>query len=159
MEFRAASDQAMLVYLGEEVGPASHRRVFQLLRLLQREPLSWVRNLQPAYCSLLVTFDPAAADHHQVEEILRNYERRAEKMPLPESRVVEIPVCYGGNFGPDLDEVAARHHLPVSNVIELHASRTYLAYFLGFAPGFAYLGDLAPEIATPRLPMPRKTSV
>jgi len=54
VEFRAASDQAMLVYLGEEIGLESHRRVFQLLRLLQEEPLAWVRNLQPAYSSLLV---------------------------------------------------------------------------------------------------------
>jgi len=156
VEFRAASDQAMLVYLGEEIGLESHRRVFQLLRLLQEEPPAWVRNLQPAYCSLLVTFDSCAVDHQEVEASLRRYEERAEKMALPQPRVVEIPVCYGGEFGPDLDEVAAAHNLPVSRVIELHLSRSYRAYFLGFAPGFAYLGDLAAEIATPRLATPRK---
>src|SRR5271157_1248773 len=156
VEFRAASDQAVLVYLGEEIGLASHQRVFQLLRLLQEEPLAWVRNLQPAYCSLLVSFNPCAVGHHEVEATLRRYEERAEKMAQPQPRVVEIPVCYGGEFGPDLEEVAAGHNLPVSRVIELHLSRTYRAYFLGFAPGFAYLGDLAAEIATPRLATPRK---
>lgn len=156
MEFRAASDQAMLVYLGEEIGLASHRRVFQLLRLLQEEPPAWVRNLQPAYCSLLVTFDPRVVDHHEVEAVLRSYEERAEKMALPLPRSVEIPVCYGGEFGPDLDDVASTRNLSPSRVIELHLSRTYHAYFLGFAPGFAYLGDLPPEIATPRLATPRK---
>ncbi len=156
MEFRAASDQAMLVYLGEEMGLESHRRVFQLLRLLQEEPVAWVRNLQPAYCSLLVTFDPCATDHHEVEATLRHYEERAETKTLPPPRVVEIPVCYGGEFGPDLDEVAAAHNISSSRVIELHSSRAYRAYFLGFAPGFAYLGDLPAEIATPRLTTPRK---
>jgi inhibitor of KinA len=65
-------------------------------------------------------------------------------------------VCYGGEFGPDLQEVAVLHGLPAQRIIELHSSRTYHAYFLGFAPGFAYLGDLADEIATPRLATPRK---
>ena len=156
MEFRAASDQAVLVYLGEEIGLASHQRVCKLLRLLQEEPIAWVRNLQPAYCSLLVSFDPSQVDHREAEATLRRYEQRAEEKALPEPRTVEIPVCYGGEFGPDLDELAATHKLSASRVIELHTSRTYHAYFLGFAPGFAYLGDLAPEIATPRLATPRK---
>jgi len=156
VRFRAASDQAVLVYLGEEIGLASHERVCKLLRLLQDEPIAWLRNLQPAYCSLLVSFDPSQVDHREVETALRRYEQRAEKMALPKPRTVEIPVCYGGEFGPDLDELAARHKLSASRVIELHISRLYRAYFLGFAPGFAYLGDLAPEIATPRLATPRK---
>ena len=156
MEFRAASDQAMLVYLGEEIGLATHQRVCKLLRLLQQEPLAWVRNLQPACCSLLVSFDPSLVEHREVEATLRRYEQRAVNMALPEPRTVEIPVCYGGEFGPDLDEVAATHKLSASRVIEVHLSRTYRSYFLGFSPGFAYLGDLAPEIATPRLATPRK---
>ena len=156
MEFRAASDQAVLVYLGEEIGLASHERVRRLLRLLQEEPIPWVRNLQPAYCSLLVEFDSCQVDHREAEAMLRRYEQRTEKMALPEPRTVEIPVCYGGEFGPDLDELPATHKLSPSRVIELHTSRTYRAYFLGFAPGFAYLGDVAPELATPRLATPRK---
>lgn len=146
----------MLVYLGEEIGLAAHEQVAKLLRLLQDEPLPWVRNLQPAYCSLLVTFNPCAVDHAEVEASIRRYERRAEQMPLPGSRTVEIPVCYGGEFGPDLDEVAAAHQFPPAQVIELHSSCTYHAYFLGFSPGFAYLGDLPAELATPRLATPRK---
>jgi inhibitor of KinA len=65
-------------------------------------------------------------------------------------------VCYGGEFGPDLDEVAAVHGLKPAQVIEVHSSETYHAYFLGFAPGFAYLGDLPAALATPRLSSPRK---
>ena len=156
MRFRAASDQALLVYLGEEIGLRTHERVVRLLRLLQREPLAWVRNLQPAYCSLLLSFDACVVDHAQVEATLRSYEKRAEEIVLPAPRLVEILVCYGGEFGPDLEKVASLHGLKPERVIELHSSQTYHAYFLGFAPGFAYLGDLPDALATPRLATPRR---
>ena len=156
MRFRAASDQALLVYLGEEIGLRTQERVVRLLRLLQHEPLPWLRNLQPAYCSLLVSFDACAVDHAQVEATLRGYEKRAQKIALPTPRLVEIPVCYGGEFGPDLEEVAVARGLRPERVIELHSSQTYHAYFLGFAPGFAYLGDLPDSLATPRLATPRR---
>jgi inhibitor of KinA len=156
VRFQAASDQSLLVHLGEEIGAATHDRVVRLLRLLQQEPIKWIRNIQPAYCSLLITFDAAAVDHAEVQAKLSEYESRADKMPAGKARLVEIPVCYGGEFGPDLEVVAAQHGLEAENVVELHIARTYHAYFLGFAPGFAYLGDLAEEIATPRLETPRK---
>ena len=156
MQFRAASDQAILVYLGEEIGSAAHERVVKLLRVLQKEPPRWLRNVQPAYCSLLVNFDVSLADHAEVEETIRSYEQRAEKQRTPKTRTIEIPVCYGGEFGADLEEVAAAHGLKAEQVIELHSSETYRAYFLGFAPGFAYLGNVPAAIATSRLSSPRR---
>ena len=69
---------------------------------------------------------------------------------------MEIPVCYGGDFGPDLSEVAALHRSTPEQVIELHAATTYLVYFLGFVPGFAYLGELPEALVTPRLAAPRR---
>lgn len=156
MRFCPASDQCMLVYLAEEIGLPAHERVLKLLRVLQKEPPEWLRNLQPAYCSLMVTFDVARACHAEVEAALRRIAGRAEAARPFKHRTVEIPVCYGGDFGPDLDDVAKVRRLTPSKFIELHASPTYHAYFLGFAPGFAYLGDLKEELATPRLETPRK---
>ena len=156
MRFQAASDQTLLVYLGEEIGEAAHQRVARLVRLLQREPLKWLRNIQPAYCSLLITFDAAAVDHAEVQARISELEKRAKKIPAAQPRLVEMPVCYGGEFGPDLEWVAAQHGLTAEQVVELHIAPTYHAYFLGFAPGFAYLGDLPEEIAVPRLETPRK---
>jgi inhibitor of KinA len=156
VRFQAASDQALLVYLGEKIGAAAYERVVRLLRLLQQEPIAWIRNIQPAYCSLLITFDATVVDHAEVQAKLSEYESRAEKMPAGKARLVEVPVCYGGEFGPDLEDVAAQRGLQPEKVVELHIARTYHAYFLGFAPGFAYLGDLAEEIAAPRLETPRK---
>lgn len=156
MRFCAASDQAILVYLGEEIGLPAHERVLKLLRLLEKEPPKWLRNVQPAYCSLMVTFDTCRVDHAEVESTLREYEKRAGTMRASKTKTVEIPVCYGEEFGPDLKDVARIHRLKPEEVVRLHSSRTYHAYFLGFAPGFAYLGDLPEEIATPRLETPRK---
>jgi inhibitor of KinA len=154
--FVSASDQSLLVYLGEQITPRAHERVAKLLLLLQSEPISGVRNLHPAYCSLLVKFDALKVDHAQLEAILRRYLARLGQAELPPARRLEIPVCYGGEFGEDLDEVAALHGMSAARVIELHTSVTYLVYFLGFVPGFAYLGELPEALATPRLAVPRK---
>jgi len=156
MRFCPASDQSMLIYLGDEISLATHQRVLKLLNLLQKEPPVWLRNVQPAYCSLMLTFDACRADHAEVEAVLHQFEARAESLRPRKPRKVEIPVCYDGEFAPDLEHVARTHSLKPKDVIRLHTSRSYHAYFLGFAAGFAYLGDLADEIATPRLDVPRK---
>jgi inhibitor of KinA len=156
VRFRAASDQSLLVYLGEEIGLAAHERVRNLLYLLQKQSPTWLRNLQPAYTSLMVTFDANHVDHAAVEAALKELAKRAKKTPHSKPRLVEIPVCYGESYGPDLHEIAHLRGLTESEVIALHSAQTYHAYFLGFAPGFAYLGDLPDAIATPRLESPRK---
>jgi KipI family sensor histidine kinase inhibitor len=168
--FRLASDQSLLVYFDqlEETGLAqaqpltsqitvqANEKVRKLLRLLQQDPLEGVRNLHPAYCSLLVKFDALKLLYEEVEEILRGYLARLDEVKLPESRLVEIPVCYAGEFAPDLAEVCALRGMTAARVIELHSSVEYLVYFLGFVPGFAYLGELPKELVTPRLTSPRR---
>lgn len=156
MQFQAASDQTLLVHLGDQISAATHERVMRLLRVLEGEPIKWLRNIQPAYCSLLITFDAAAVGHAEARAKISELEKRAKELPKAEPRLVEVPVCYGGDFGPDLEWVAAQHGLTAERVVELHIAPTYHAYFLGFAPGFAYLGDLAEEIAVPRRENPRK---
>jgi inhibitor of KinA len=157
VRFQPASDQSLLIYLGEKISREAHERVRRLLLLLETEPVAGIRNFRPAYCSLLVTFDALKLTHDELEGILRGYLERIEGASLPEPRELEIPACYGGEFGPDLEEVAALHGMTPSQVVELHASVSYLVYFLGFVPGFAYLGELPEALATPRLPTPRRT--
>lgn len=153
--FNPASDQSLLIYFGEKITIQANEQVRKLLHLLEAEPIAGVRNLHPAYCSLLVKFDALKWQHEKLEKELRKYLGRLE-VKLSERREVEIPVCYGGEYGPDLDEVAALHKITLEDVIRLHSSETYLVYFLGFVPGFAYLGELSKELVTPRLPSPRK---
>jgi KipI family sensor histidine kinase inhibitor len=154
-QFRAASDQSLLVYLGEEIAIENHQRVLKLLRLLQSEPIDGIRNLHPAYSSLLIKFDPLRLDHDELQSRLVPYLGRLDREPLPEPHEVEIPVCYGGEFGPDLNNVAEMHGMTAAQVIELHSSPIYVVYFLGFAPGFAYLGGLPETLASARLETPR----
>ena len=145
-----------MVYLGERISAETNERVRRLLRLLELEPIVGVRNLHPAYCSLLVKFDPLRLRHQELQAKLSEYLQSIERVQLPGPREVEIPVCYGGAFGPDLDEVAALRGLTPQQAIDLHISKSYLVYFLGFVPGFAYLGELPEALVTPRLPTPRK---
>lgn len=154
--FQPASDQSLLVYFGQQITLPAHQSVRRLLRLLESQPVAGIRDLHPAYCSLLITFDILKLRHDELEEILRSYLNRLDDVILPEPRQLEIPVCYDGEFGPDLNDVASTHGLTPAQVIELHASVAYTVYFLGFAPGFAYLGELPEALATPRLPAPRR---
>ncbi len=155
--FQPASDRSLLVSFGEQITLESHLHVTRLLRWLELEPIAGIRNLHPAYCSLLVTFDALKLTHDELEAVLCGYLDRLEDLPLPDPRQVEIPVCYGGELGPDLNEVANLHGITPAQVIELHSSTTYVVYFLGFVPGFAYLGELPEMLATPRLPAPRRS--
>ncbi len=154
--FTAPSDRSLVIYLGQDIGLETHRRVLRLLRQLEAEPLEHVVNLHPAYTSLLVVFDPVRTSHARLETALRQSLERCEAVELPPPRVVEIPVRYGGEDGPDLDDVARLHGIAPGRVIELHASALYTVYFLGFAPGFAYLGGLPEALHTPRLATPRR---
>lgn len=95
--------------------------------------------------------------HDELEIILGRYLGRLEDVRLPGPRRVEIPVSYGGEFGPDLDDVATTCGITPDQVIALHSSVTYVAYFLGFVPGFAYLGELPDALATSRLATPRRS--
>jgi KipI family sensor histidine kinase inhibitor len=156
-QFQPASDTSLLVSFGHQISLDAHQHVVKLLRLLESEPVIGIRNLHPAYCSVLIKFDALKLQHGELEAILRPYLARLEDLCLPEPRQLEIPVCYGGEYGPDLNDVSAMHGLTPQQAIGLHASASYVVYFLGFAPGFAYLGGLPDALVTPRLPKPRRS--
>src|SRR6266852_5730807 len=155
--FQRSSDQSLLIYFGHQISLAAHEHVRRLLRLLEIEPIAGIRNLHPAYCSLLIKFDPLQCRHEELEDALTRYLARLENVSLPHPREVQIPVCYGGEYGPDLVDVSAMHGMTPERVIELHSSAIYLVYFLGFIPGFAYLGELPEALVTPRLATPRRS--
>src|SRR6266851_2932602 len=92
--FQYSSDQSLIVYLGDAIGLETHHRVLKLFRLLETQPIPGVRNLHPAYCSLMIVFDPLLQDHRNVERILRDYIEELDTVSLPAPRTVEIPVCY-----------------------------------------------------------------
>src|SRR5258708_29962340 len=154
VQFKPSSDQSLLVYFGHEITLQANEKVRKLLRLLELEPVAGVRNLHPAYCSLLVKFDGLRMRHEEVEEVLRGYLARLDEVRLPEPRRVEIPGCYGGEFGPGLAEVCAMRGITGGQAIELHVSVEYLVFFLGVVPGFAFLGGVPKEFVAPRVAAP-----
>lgn len=157
-------DTALLVHVGSTIDEATHRRVRAVYARLASQRIPGVIELVPAYASVAIQYDPqrvaAAAPpsespyHHLVALLTAALEDLGEDEPAT-PRTVEIPVCYGGAYGPDLEEVAQQHRLSPDDVVQLHARATYVVYMLGFAPGFAYLGGLPPELATPRRSEPR----
>ena len=140
------------------MGEAERRLVLDLIDRLDARPLEGVVDLSPGYASILVRFDPLRLDHAAVgRHVLACFdEERAPRAATP--RLVTIPVVYGGAEGPDLEEVARRAGLSAGAAAALHASTTYVVHFLGFTPGFAYLGTVPDPLACPRLDQPR-TSV
>lgn len=110
----------------------------------------------PAFASLLIFYDPLVTEYDAVAAAVQKLAQAPDSdTAAEEGRLVEIPVCYGGAFGPDLPFVAEHAGLTETEVIRLHAGRDYPIYMLGFLPGFPYLGGLDERLFTPRLPTPR----
>ncbi|HYW42679.1 MAG TPA: 5-oxoprolinase subunit PxpB [Bryobacteraceae bacterium] len=154
MTIRPASDRSLLISFGDEISIQAHHQVSALTRSL--EGARGILNLHPAYASVLIDFDPRLHTHEAVEKLARDRLESALHAPPPPGRTVEIPVCYGGDFGPDLADVARHTGLAPERVVELHAAADYVVFFVGFSTCFPYLGGLPPELATPRLSAPRK---
>lgn len=156
-------DAAVLVELGSSVDLAIARRIHALaarVAAVTAGEAGWGVPV-PGACSLLVPVDPLEPGAVGAAARLAELVRATPVDPAPgagpaeDTPILEIPTRYGGTDGPDLDTVAEQTGLTAAGVIERHAAVTYTALFLGFAPGFAYLGPLPPELAVPRSPMPR----
>ena len=148
------SDAALLADFG---GPASlevHRDVMALYRALARAGIEGVKNLHPAYCTLLVVYDPLRwAPQDLISKLQAAAGSTAAATPTP--RQIEVPMCCEAEFAPDLEPIAASAGWTIQTAVERLAAATYHVAFLGFAPGFPYLLGLPPELAAPRLARPR----
>jgi KipI family sensor histidine kinase inhibitor len=153
MTIRPASDRALLVEFDRVISPAANARVRSLTAALAG--LRGILNLHPAFASVLVEFDPRLVAQDAVEALIRE-RAGASSEPGAQDRLIEIPVRYGGDGGPDLEDVARHAGLAAEAVVKLHSSATYTVYFVGFATCFPYLGGLPEALATPRLAAPRK---
>ena len=164
MRFTPLGDNALMLEVGDVIDEPTHRHVQEAWRTLAAAPLPGVTELVPAYTTVTLFYDPLLAVQAgapesgivewltaQVEERLRH----PPKMEKMKARMVEIPVCYGGEFGPDLGLVAKQAKLSPEEVIKRHTKPEYLVYLVGFAPGFPYLGGLPKELETPRHAKPR----
>lgn len=150
-----AGDAALTVEFGESIDPEVNDRVMTFTRAIESLDLTGLIETVPTYRSATVYFDPVGLEAGLLAERLKAL---AEALPPAISsppRNVEIPVCYGGEFGPDLPDVASFANLSVQEAIALHASVEYRVYMLGFSPGFPYMGTVPGALTMPRLATPR----
>ena len=159
LRWRTMGDRAISVEFGEAIELDINRRVMALQEAIhlavQQHKLMGIAEMLPTYCSLLVEYNPLVISY---DDLLQCLQDMAQNLHLPQSAdraVVEIPVAYGGEYGPDLAEVAAYHGLSEAQVIAMHAKPEYPIYMLGFVAGFPYLGGMNPALATPRKKSPR----
>ncbi len=152
MDFRPLGDSALLISFGEVIDEEVNDRVHALARAIEKAKFEWLVEVVLAYSSLAVIYNAMLVDFEGVKKAIQELEFSAKRS---EGKTVEIPVVYGGEYGPDLEFVARHTGLSVDEVIEIHSKPVYRVYFLGFLPGFAYLGGMDERIATPRLEKPR----
>lgn len=165
IEIKPLGETALTVQFGTKISSSSNQKVMALGKKLQLESFPGFIEYTPAFSSLTVFYDPFAVKKAYIEQEKSPFfivSAIVERMILTlvetknnDSRTVEIPVCYGGDFGPDLEFVAAHNQLSVHEVIQLHAAAEYPVYMIGFAPGFPYLGGLSEKLASPRRSSPR----
>jgi len=122
---------------------------------IQAEQIQGILEIVPSYRSLLVLYNPLLLSVDDLKKKLEFIEEELQQSPLPEPKLIRIPVMYGDQYGPDLKYVAEYHHIALDEVIRLHCSRPYLIYLIGFMPGFPYMGELPEGLVTPRLKTPR----
>ncbi|MGB9866366.1 MAG: 5-oxoprolinase subunit PxpB [Bacillota bacterium] len=150
-----AADHGLVVEFGDAIAPEIAAKVRSLTYAIERAGLPGVKECIPTYRSVLVVFDPEQVEPEWLEARVRELESHLESVELPPPALVEVPTAYGGEFGPDLPDVAAHTGLSPEEVIRLHSSVNYLVYMLGFTVGYPYLGGMPEQLATPRLKNPR----
>ena len=155
MVCRIAGDKGLLVEFGEGIDPTVNAKVRTLAASVRKTPMDGIIEIIPTYRSLLFVYDPVKVTPDLLINYIETIESRMGDDPETGSRVVTIPVCYGGEQGPDMETVQASAGLSAEEVIRLHSEPEYLIYMVGFTPGFPFLGGLNEKLFTPRLKTPR----
>lgn len=150
-----AGDSALLIEFPARIDPAINDAAIALARALERRVGSALRDVVVGYCTVTLYFDPLAVDAAWLDAEAREEAATIEQSAAPQTAIVDVPVCYGGDCGPDLADVAAFAGCTEGEVIERHTAALYRVYLLGFVPGFAYMAEVDPRIAAPRRATPR----
>lgn len=155
VRFLLTGDTSLTVEFGNEISPAINSRIRAFNIALENSGIEGIVETVPTYRSLMVHYDPGVVLYDALVKKLQKLLGQLDSIAIPPSEVLEIPVLYGGEYGPDLAFVAEHAGKTEQEVIDIHTSTEYLIHMLGFTPGFTYLGGMSEEIATPRLTTPR----
>ncbi len=155
VRFLPCGDSALTVEFGSEISPEINKRIKSFTDSVELHAVSGVLDVIPTYRSATIVYDPARISGSRLTKKLRKYLTFDDAGKAAEKIVHLLPVCYEGDFAPDIDNVIRHTGLSRDEVVSLHAGTDYLIYMLGFLPGFPYLGGLDARLHTPRLEQPR----
>ncbi len=148
-------DRAITLELGDQIDENINSRVRALAVAIEKEGIEGLKEVVPTYRSLTVYYEPLTLGYQALLGRLQEVVDRVGEVQATAGRLIEVPVVYGGRWGPDLEFVASHNGLTPGEVVEIHTSVEYLVYMVGFTPGFPYLGGMSPRIGAPRLEVPR----
>lgn len=156
---KLTGDTSIAVVFGDEISTEINTRIRAFDEALAEEiaegRIEGIYETVPTYCSLMIHYAPEVIRYQALCEKVERILAVGHEAKKLSTTVMEIPVCYGGEYGPDLSYVAEYHQMNPEEVIRIHTSAEYLIYMLGFTPGFSYMGGMDPSIATPRQKVPR----
>lgn len=155
VRYLVSGDCAVCVEFGNEISPVINKKIRAFKIAVEKSGIEGIVETVPTYRSLLVHYKPEVIGFKELTEKFEALMGSLSSIQIPPPTVIEIPVLYGGEMGPDIENVAAHNGKTVEEVIQIHTSEDYLIYMLGFIAGFPYLGGMSKEIATPRLKSPR----
>lgn len=153
--FKPAGDQAILIEFENKIDQETNAKVRHLANLAEKESDSGFGEVILGYRSVLIHYNPVKLSYEQVKKKLQSWEEEDFSAGSSAGRKIRIPVLYGDEWGPDLEDVAEHNGLSPEEVISIHSGGQYLVYFLGFTPGYPFMGGMSEKISTPRLPSPR----
>lgn len=156
MILHSAGENALIAYLGETTSPTVSERVQAAASAVESALGLDLIDLVPSYASLLIIYDPLATDHLSVAHRVRVAIEGITSTAASEGNTVVLPVYYHPEVGEDLEPLAQKAGLTTDELISIHSATEYRVYAIGFAPGFAYLGEVDERIAAPRLATPRQ---
>ena len=156
LKIEIAGQDAFIVYFADQASPEVSSQIQAAVSNIQSQMSEFIVDLVPSYASLLVIYDLDKTDPFEVRNRLRQAVSSLDGDNINSGKLVTLPVYYSEESGPDLSVIAERANISIDEVIDIHLQLEYRVYAIGFAPGFAYLGEVDERIAAPRLSTPRQ---
>ncbi len=157
IQYAIASESSLIVYFGSTIDPETSKAVQKAYKALKEAHYEGFFELIPSYASLMVVYDVLRYSYEHACDVVNTCIENAKPLEEHAQKKVVIPVYYGTEVGLDLELLSSEKNLSIDEIIALHVKNLYSVYAIGFAPGFAYMGEIDAALATSRLPSPRKS--
>ena len=154
-QISVCGDSAINIVVADTISAEASALVRSAAARIQAAGIAGIEDIVPTFCAVMVAYNPETISYEELVSAVHANLDGLSAEGASAGKTIVIPVCYGGEFGPDLEHVAQFHGITPDEVVRLHTEPTYLIAMLGFLPGFAYLSGLNPDLETPRLEVPR----